>query len=39
MGKSLKYNINRNVNSQFSIFTMSRVAIEFGVVKTFMQKF
>ena len=39
MGKSLKYHIRRNVNSQFSIVTMSRVAIELGVVKTFMQKF
>ena len=37
-----KYNIRRNVNSDFSIATMRRVAIiffELGVVKNFMQKF
>ena len=36
------YNIRRNVNSDFSIVTMRRVAIiffELGVVKNFMQKF
>ena len=39
---SWKYNIRRNVNSDFSIVTMRRVAIiffELGVVKNFMQKF
>ena len=37
-----KYNVRRNVNSDFSIVTMRRVAIiffELGVVKQFMQKF
>ena len=36
------YNIRRNVNSDFSIVTMRKVAIlffELGVVKKFMQKF
>ena len=40
--ESLKDNIRRNVNSDFSILTMRRVAIIFfesGVVKNFMQKF
>ena len=40
--ESLKDNIRRNVNSDFSILTMRRVAIiffELGVVKNFMQKF
>ena len=39
---SWKYNIRRNVNSDFSIVTMRRVAIiffELGVVKHFMQTF
>ena len=39
---SWKYNIRRNVNSDFSIVTMRRVAIiffELEVVKNFMQKF
>ena len=39
--ESLKDNIRRNVNSDFSILTMRRVAIiffELGVVKNFMQK-
>ena len=38
---SRKYNIRRNVNSDFSTVTMRRVAIiffELGVVKNFMQK-
>ena len=38
--RSWKYNIRRNVNSDFSIVTMRRVAImffELGVVKNFMQ--
>ena len=37
-----KYNIRRNVNSDFSIVIMRRVAIiffELGVVKNSMQKF
>ena len=37
-----KYNIRRNVNSDFSVVTMRRVAIiffELGVVKNSMQKF
>ena len=37
-----KYNIRRNVNSDFSVVIMRRVAIiffELGVVKKFMQKF
>ena len=37
-----KYNIRRNVNADFSIVTMRRVAIiffELGVVKNLMQKF
>ena len=37
-----KYNVGRNVNSDFFIATMRRVAIifvELGVVKKFMQKF
>ena len=37
-----KYIIRRNVNSDFSIVTMRRVAIiffELGVVKNFMQTF
>ena len=37
-----KYNIRKNVNSDFPIVTMRRVAIiffELGVVKNFMQKF
>ena len=37
-----KYNIRRNVNSDFSIVTMRRVAIiffELGVVKKGLQKF
>ena len=37
-----KYNISKNVNSDFSIVTMRRVAIiffELGVVKNFMQTF
>ena len=40
--ESLKDNIRRNVNSDFSILTMRRVAIiffELGVVKNFVQKF
>ena len=40
--ESWKDNIRRNVNSDFSISTMRRVAIIFfesGVVKNFMQKF
>ena len=40
--ESWKDNIRRNVNSDFSILTMRRVAIiffELGVVKNFMQKF
>ena len=40
--ESLKDNIRRNVNSDFSILTMRRVAIiffELGVVKNFMQTF
>ena len=39
---SWKYNARRNVNLDFSIVTMRRVAIifsELGVVKNFMQKF
>ena len=37
-----KYNIRRNVNSDFSIVPMSRVAVivfELGTIKTFRQKF
>ena len=37
-----KYNIRKNVNSDFSIVTICRVAITFfelGVVKKIMQKF
>ena len=37
-----KYNIRRNVNLDFTVVTMRRVAIiffELGVVKNFMQKF
>ena len=37
-----KYNIGRNVNSDFTIVTMGRVAIiffELGVVKKFLPKF
>ena len=40
-GRTCKYNIRRNVNSDFCIVTMRRVAIiffELGVVKNFMQK-
>ena len=40
--ESWKYNIRRNVNSDFSIVTMRRVAIvffELGVVKNFMETF
>ena len=40
--KSWKYDIRRDVNSDFSIVTMRRVAIIFfklGVIKSFMQKF
>ena len=40
--KAWKHNIKRNVNSDFSVVTMRRVAIiffELGVVKHFMQKF
>ena len=42
MMRTWKYNTRRNVNSDFSIVTMRRVAIiflELGVVKKFMQKF
>ena len=42
LNKPWKHNIKRNVNSDFSIVTMRRVAIiffELGVVKHFMQKF
>ena len=37
-----KYNISKNINSDFSIVTMRRVAIiffELGVLKNFMQTF
>ena len=40
--KSWKYDIRRDVNSDFSIVTMRRVAIIFfklGVIKSFVQKF
>ena len=39
---SWKYNIRRNVNSDFPIVTMRRVTITFlglGLVKNFMQQF
>ena len=42
MTLSWKYNIRKNVNSDFFIVTMSRVAITFfelGVVLNFMQTF
>ena len=37
-----KYNISKNINSDFSIVTMRRVAIiffELGILKNFMQTF
>ena len=40
--KTWKYIIRRNVNSDFSVVTMRRIAIicfELGVVKNFMQNF
>ena len=40
--KSWKYDIRRDVNSDFSFVTMRRVAIIFvklGVIKSFVQKF